>query len=236
MNWVRIACDIEDDPQVRGMARALGLELSTAVGLMVRVLARMPKHARDGDVAHLDPVTFEDWTDWRGEPGAFAREFVARFVQDGQLRSWEKYNGAAIREADRRAEQQRQRRAKRRKEQERQEAERAAGEKAPGTPPEKKRRGGTPRHAPAATPEPVPDAVPGYAPGDDTQSVFTNETGRDVPALSSNSAGYGPSSEARTPEEMAAARERIAAARALFRAEYARPTPLHPLNRLVPLQ
>lgn len=247
MNWVRIACDIEDDPQVRAMARALGVDVTTAVGLMVRVLARMPKHARDGNVAHLDPMTFEDWTDWRGAPGAFAREFVARFVVDGVVRSWEKHNGAAIREADRRAEVQRRRRASRRTQRESLETERdrrgetdhgtrsdtghdARHDTDPETPPPQRPRKAT--RTDAAT---VPPPVPGYASGYDTPGVFTNVTGRDVPSLSHDSDGTVPASETRTPEELAAAKARAARCLALFRAESSRPTPSEPLARLVAL-
>ncbi len=101
MNWIRIAVDIEDDPQVRAMARYLKVRVSEAVGLVVRVLARLPKHARDGDLAAFDREIVEDWCDWHGKPGAFADEFFARFCVDGRVKGWERWNGAAIREADR---------------------------------------------------------------------------------------------------------------------------------------
>ena len=221
MNWVRIACDIEDDPQVRAMARALGLELSTAVGMMVRVFARLPKHARDGNVAHLDAFTFEDWTDWRGEPGAFAREFLARFVVDGVVRSWEKHNGAAIREADRRAAIQRRRReeAKRKREAERN------GDTPPKAPKKSRRR------AKNDVPAPVPVYASGDVPVHDTQGVFTNGTGRDVP--DPNRSGNVPAPTVRSIEELDAARQRREQAMASFREEARRPTPSRPLARLV---
>jgi hypothetical protein len=237
MNWVRIACDIEDDPKVRSLARALGISLQSAVGCIVMVLARMPKHARDGVVAHLDLDVLEDWTGWAGQPGAFARAFAERFVKDGVVTGWEKHNGAAIREADRRAKVQRDRRAKatakRQAERERQEAEHTDPTK-----PKRQRRKTAPHNvlaAGAVEPAHVPDAVPGYAPGHDTPGVFTNGTGRDVPDLGNTRSGDGPSPGGNAPvdDDAQARAQRRALAMAGFRAEASSPAPSRPLARLV---
>lgn len=171
MNWVRIACDIEDDPSVRSMARALGIDLTAAVGCMVRVLTRMPKHARDGYIGHLDPLVLEDWTDWRGEPGAFARQFLERFTTGGHVTSWMKHNGAAIKDADRRAEAARERR-------------RAGRGQAPEPTPEPDHHGHDTDHEHGHDTAHGTGDVTGYAHGDAPRGVSgairTNVTGRDV--------------------------------------------------------
>lgn len=109
MNWVRIACDIEDDPEVRALARALKLRVSEAVGMLVRVYARLPKHARTGDLRALDRLIVEDWCDWHGKAGAFSEQFFTRFTTDGVVKAWHKWNGKAIAEADKERERDRER-------------------------------------------------------------------------------------------------------------------------------
>lgn len=117
MNWIRMAVDLEDDPEVRAMSRVLKVRLSEACGIMFRILAKLPKHARDGDLSRFDPIIIEDWCDWHGKRGALASEFFTRFCsEDRRVRSWEKHNGAAIRDADRRSSVMRERRAARERE------------------------------------------------------------------------------------------------------------------------
>lgn len=101
MTWVRIDCDIASDPAIGRIAAAARLSLNDALGAVLRVYCKLPKHARTGDLAAITDAHLEDWVGYRGEPGAFAGAFRANLCDDrGVVRSWEKYNGAALREQD----------------------------------------------------------------------------------------------------------------------------------------
>jgi hypothetical protein len=101
MNWIRIDTGMLADPSIGQIAEALDVRCSQAAGCVLGVLLQLPKHAREGDVSKIPNVTLESWADWGGARGAFAQAFRAHLcTPDGVLRSWDKYNGAAMREAD----------------------------------------------------------------------------------------------------------------------------------------
>jgi hypothetical protein len=70
-----------------------------AVGLVVCCLVRFPEHAPDGNLTHLRDSLIERWAGWEGERGKFAQALRDTFLTDGVWVSWEKHNGAALREA-----------------------------------------------------------------------------------------------------------------------------------------
>lgn len=101
MNWIRIDTGMLADPSIGQIAEALDVRCSQAAGCVLGVLLQLPKHAREGDVSKIPNVTLESWADWGGDRGAFAQAFRAHLcTPNGVLRSWDKYNGAAMREAD----------------------------------------------------------------------------------------------------------------------------------------
>lgn len=101
MTWVAISIDIGDDESIGHMADDCGLTVPTVVGHVVMVLGKCPRHARDGNLAAVSATTIEEWARWRGEPGRFAAALRKRMCTDeGVLRSWEKINGAAMRESE----------------------------------------------------------------------------------------------------------------------------------------
>lgn len=100
MNWIRIAVAIGDDPDIHELADALNVRVAEAVGLVVGTLVRFPEHAPDGNLAHLRDSLIERWAGWEGDRGRFAAELRRIFLTDGVWSSWEKHNGAAMREAE----------------------------------------------------------------------------------------------------------------------------------------
>ncbi len=101
MNWIRVAVAVADDPDVHLLADALGVRVAETVGLVVGLLVHFPEHAPDGSLAKVPDSLVERWAGWEGERGAFAPELRRIFLTDaGVWASWEKHNGAAIREAN----------------------------------------------------------------------------------------------------------------------------------------
>lgn len=101
MNWIRVAVAIGDDPDVHRLAAALDVRMAEAVGLVVGLLARFPEHAPDGNLADVPDSLVERWAGWEGERGTFAPVLRALFLNEhGVWGSWEKHNGAALREAN----------------------------------------------------------------------------------------------------------------------------------------
>lgn len=111
MNWIRIAVGIMDDPSVVALAEAVGVSVVTTTGHLVGLLTHLPEGAANGDVSAVSDVTLERWADWRGRKGKFATAFRAQLCDaQGVVRSWEKHNGAAIREVERARERAKERR------------------------------------------------------------------------------------------------------------------------------
>lgn len=101
MNWIRIAVTLPDDPRIHEFAATLKLDVDRALAKFLRVLFKLPEHARNGDISGVLPQTIETWADWRGRRGAFDTAFRLLFCNaDGVIRAWEKHNGAAMRRAD----------------------------------------------------------------------------------------------------------------------------------------
>ncbi len=128
MNWIRIDVGIPDDERIDELANALGRDTATAVGLVVCVLVKLPKHARDGNIGKISPLMLEKWAGWRGKRGRFSEAFRELFcTSEGVVRTWEKHNGSAIRENDADRLRQQEKRAQFRKaKQEREDREHAA--------------------------------------------------------------------------------------------------------------
>lgn len=101
MNWIRICVNIADDPAVGRIAERCDIPLAEAVGCVVSVLCRLPAHAKDGSLAEISDRTIEQWANWEHERGVFAKAFHEALCDEtATVRSWERHNGAAMREAD----------------------------------------------------------------------------------------------------------------------------------------
>ena len=101
MNWIKIAADMKADDAMGIVADECGVSRYSAVGLCVNVLGVMATKAQDGNLANFRDSTLEDWAGWDGKRGRFAAAFRAAMCNSsGVVRSWEKYNGAAIRKAE----------------------------------------------------------------------------------------------------------------------------------------
>lgn len=101
MNWIRIAVGIGRDPSVIALARALGVSTPLTTGCCVLVFAEIPSVSRGGDLSGVSDDAIEAWAQWPGKRGKFAAAFRSHLCDtEGFVRSWEKHNGAAIRESD----------------------------------------------------------------------------------------------------------------------------------------
>lgn len=116
MNWIRIAVGILNDPSIHMVADASGVSVPTTTGHVVGLLTYLPEHCRDGDVSGVSDATLERWAMWTGRRGKFAEAF-RRYLcnEQGVVRSWDKHNGAMLREYDRQREKQKKYREEQRK-------------------------------------------------------------------------------------------------------------------------
>lgn len=101
MNWIRVAVSIGDDPDIHALAEGLDVRVAEAIGLVVGVLCKCPAHVPDGKFRDIPASLVERWAGWQGERGVFDREFRDAFLNaEGVWVSWEKHNGAAMRDAE----------------------------------------------------------------------------------------------------------------------------------------
>jgi hypothetical protein len=100
VNWIKVAVDIKADDAMGVIVDDCDVPRYAAVGLCVNVLGTMATKAQDGDLSAVRDSTIEEWAGWDGKRGRFAVAFRAAMCKDGIVRSWEKYNGAAIRKAE----------------------------------------------------------------------------------------------------------------------------------------
>lgn len=134
MNWIRISTEIARDADIRKMARDLNVKRAEVIGCVTALLTHLPAHAPDGDLSTVDDMDVEAWACWERKRGAFAAAYRAAFCTDaGVVRSWEKYNGSAMRELEGARLRAAERRRLKRLEEERQLAERIANSLANGS-------------------------------------------------------------------------------------------------------
>lgn len=100
MNWIKVAVDMKADDAMGVIVDDCDVSRYAAVGLCVNVLGTMATKAQDGNLSAVRDSTIEEWAGWDGKRGRFAAAFRAALCRDGIVRSWEKYNGAAIRKAE----------------------------------------------------------------------------------------------------------------------------------------
>jgi hypothetical protein len=97
MDWVAVSVDLTDDPKVAGFAKALGIELDSAVARLLALWGRMARHENvDGNLAEVPDDVLERWAGWRGKAGRFAEEFRRRFTRDDVVIGWVEWNGRHI--------------------------------------------------------------------------------------------------------------------------------------------
>lgn len=101
MNWIRTAVTMKGDPSVHAIAaECCKGDIPKAIGHLQCLFSELPAHARDGDLSGVSPLTLEQWALWTGKRGAFDRAVRSHLCTTQVLRSWDKHNGAAIRDND----------------------------------------------------------------------------------------------------------------------------------------
>ncbi len=98
MNWFAVSTGIMEDKSIGRMASELKKDVPTIVGHVIGVLAKLPENAPNGVIDDVVDLTLEQWAGWRGKAGAFATSFRAHLCAGDQVRSWEKWNGSAMRQ------------------------------------------------------------------------------------------------------------------------------------------
>lgn len=94
--WVRIDDDIHDHPKTQWLAEDLGIDVDATVGKLVRIFAKVATFRPTGELTGVSYRTLEAWASWTGEPGLWARSFMARFVTGTVITGWMERNGRAI--------------------------------------------------------------------------------------------------------------------------------------------
>jgi len=98
VNWICVATGIMRDPSIIAMAEALGVSVPATTGHVVGVLTSLPEGSDTGDLSAVTDRTLEQWAMWGGKRGKFAAAFRAQLCDaQGVVRSWDKYNGRALR-------------------------------------------------------------------------------------------------------------------------------------------
>jgi hypothetical protein len=101
--WIKIATAITTDAKVVAIAKRCRVHDAEALGLIVSVLVSLPQLAPNGDVSEVSDATLERVAMWEGKRGVFAAHFRDVWCDAGVVVSWEKWNGAVMREASKRA-------------------------------------------------------------------------------------------------------------------------------------
>jgi len=100
MEWVAISVHIAGDCVTHQIADRCRVRIPEAAGLLALTFAGMALHAQDGSLAHVTCSQIEQWAHWSGRRGLYGSVFVDLMCdEDNIVTAWEKYNGAAIREA-----------------------------------------------------------------------------------------------------------------------------------------
>lgn len=112
MKWIRVASQVAQDDKVWAIADAAGCDGFKVIGHLVTLWGVMTEHAKDGDLSDTADTLLERWAQWDGARGVFADAVRAHLCDDrGVVAAWERYQGAALREAEQDAESARARRA-----------------------------------------------------------------------------------------------------------------------------
>ena len=103
MDWFACGSDILRDPRTYSFAAALNRSRPEAVGFLAGVYGLLARHGNEsGSLAGLADDTIEEEALWKGRRGLFAATFRTHYTDDeGNLKGWKSWNGAAIAKAKR---------------------------------------------------------------------------------------------------------------------------------------
>ena len=127
MKWIRVASNIADDDKVWQLGERAGCDAFKAIGHLVTLWGVMTEQAKDGDLSRVSDAALERWAKWDGRKGRFAAAVRDTLCNEsGVIAAWEKYQGAAIREAE----------SDRKRAEDRRKAARTSGKSPPDAPPD----------------------------------------------------------------------------------------------------
>lgn len=101
MDWFAVGSDILRDPRTRAFARNLGVAPPSAAGHLMGIFGLLARHGDEvGSLTPLHDDDLEAEAEWKGKKGHFARVFREHYqLASGELRNWQKWNGAQIAKA-----------------------------------------------------------------------------------------------------------------------------------------
>lgn len=105
LTWMRVARNITKDKDTHRGAEIAGVDVHKYAGHLLDLWNEMFDQAEDGNLAIIPDSAIEQYANWRGKKGAFAKAVRATLCHDEHheqpmvMRSWDRFNGAAIREA-----------------------------------------------------------------------------------------------------------------------------------------
>lgn len=92
--WIRVDANIRRRKVVWRLVVSHGLSADAAVGVLVQLWGAVAQHAPGGDISAVPDALLEEWVQWSGEPGAFAKWVRSEHATDGIINEWEEYAGA----------------------------------------------------------------------------------------------------------------------------------------------
>lgn len=103
MTWIRVEADAGADTKWKLLGKRCGIDADCAFGKVVRLWGRVIDQQEDGDLSTTPDEAIEDWANWRGKPGLFAKAFRDICTSHGKIKGWDEFQGALIsrRRADR---------------------------------------------------------------------------------------------------------------------------------------
>lgn len=99
MSWIRVETNAGEDPKWARMAKILGLSADECYGKVSRLWGKVAEHAPEGDLSEVPDERIEEWANWKGKPGRFARAFAKECLTHGKLDAWEEHQGQLVAKA-----------------------------------------------------------------------------------------------------------------------------------------
>lgn len=103
MTWIRVEADAGDDTKWKLLGKRCGIPADCVFGKVVRLWGRVIDQQEDGDLSAVPDESVEEWANWRGASGKFAKAFRDICTTNGRIKGWAEFQGTLIarRHADR---------------------------------------------------------------------------------------------------------------------------------------
>jgi hypothetical protein len=93
---MRVEANAGADPKWYVLGKECGLSADECFGKVVRLWGRVIELRDDGDLSKVPDDTLEDWANYKGKPGRFAKAYRKLCTTDWQIKGWHDYQGKLI--------------------------------------------------------------------------------------------------------------------------------------------